>query len=64
MAKVASQMRFDETLYKKTKYIANEEYRSVNGQIEYFMALGVKQYEEIHGEIDVIDLANLDQDQE
>lgn len=64
MAKVASQMRFDETLYKKTKYIASKEYRSTNGQIEYFMAAGIERYEEIYGEIDLASLDNLDQDQD
>lgn len=64
MAKVASQMRFDEILYKKTKYIANKEYRSTNGQIEYFMAAGIEHYEKYHGEIDLANLENLDRDQD
>lgn len=46
MAKVASQMRFDETLYEKTKIIAEMEFRSVNAQIEYFMKKGIEAYEE------------------
>ena len=62
MAKVASQMRFDETLYKKTKYIADQEYRSVNGQIEYFMSLGVKRYEELYGTITDQQLNALEQE--
>lgn len=51
MAKVASQMRFDETLYQKAKYIAEKEYRSVNAQIEYFISVGIKQYEKENGVI-------------
>lgn len=51
MAKVATQMRYDEILYEKTKIIADEELRSVNAQIEYFIKKGVEAYEAEHGEI-------------
>lgn len=51
MAKVASQMRFDESLYEKTKIIANNEFRSINAQIEYFIKLGIDAYEKEHGVI-------------
>lgn len=51
MAKIASQMRFDETLYEKTKIIAENELRSVNAQIEYFMKKGVEVYENEYGPI-------------
>ena len=51
MARVASQMRFDETLYEKTKIIADAELRSVNAQIEYFMKQGIAAYEREHGPI-------------
>ena len=53
MGKVASQMRFDETLYEKTKVIAEAELRSVNAQVEYFMNLGIAAYEREHGPIDL-----------
>ena len=53
MGKFASQMRFDETLYEKTKVIAEAELRSVNAQVEYFMKLGIAAYEREHGPIDL-----------
>lgn len=47
--KVATQMRYDEILYEKTKIIAENELRTINAQIEYFMKLGVEAYEKEHG---------------
>lgn len=47
--KVSTQMRYDETLYKKTKIIAENEMRTANAQLEYFMKLGVEAYEKEHG---------------
>lgn len=55
MAKVATQMRYDEALYEKTKIIAENEFRSVNAQIEYFIKLGVEAYEKQHGPITLSD---------
>lgn len=49
--KIATQMRYDETLYKKTKIIAENEMRTTNAQLEYFMKLGVEAYEKEHGVI-------------
>ncbi len=49
--KIATQMRYDETLYKKTKIIAENEMRTTNAQLEYFMKLGVEAYEREHGVI-------------
>lgn len=49
MSKVASQMRFDETLYEKTKVVAENELRSVNAQVEYFIKKGIEAYEKEHG---------------
>ena len=49
--RVATQMRYDEILYKKTKIIAENELRTTNAQIEYFMKLGVESYEKEHGTI-------------
>lgn len=49
--KVSTQMRYDETLYKKTKIIAENEMRTTNAQLEYFMKLGVEAYEKEHGVI-------------
>ena len=36
---------------KKTKVIAENELRTTNAQIEYFMKLGVESYEKEHGAI-------------
>lgn len=49
--KVSTQMRYDETLYRKTKIIAENEMRTTNAQLEYFMKLGVEAYEKEHGVI-------------
>ena len=51
MAKVATQMRYDETLYEKAKIIAENEFRSLNAQIEYFIKKGIEAYEKEHGPI-------------
>lgn len=53
--KVATQMRYDEVLYAKTKVIAENEMRTVNAQIEYFMKKGVEAYEAEHGPISLPD---------
>ena len=49
--KIATQMRYDEILYEKTKIIAANEIRTINAQIEYFMKLGIEIYEKEHGTI-------------
>lgn len=49
--KVATQMRYDEILYEKTKIIAEHEMRTTNAQIEYFMKKGIESYEDIYGVI-------------
>jgi len=51
LSKTSTNFRIDETVYKKTKIIAKEEKRSINGQLEYFIIQGVKEYENINGEI-------------
>lgn len=53
--KIATQMRYDEVLYEKTKYIASQELRTINAQIEYFMKKGVEAYEKEHGVISLPD---------
>lgn len=50
-SKITTQMRYDQTLYEKTKIIAENELRSINAQIEYFMKKGVEAYEVEHGPI-------------
>ncbi len=49
--RIATQIRINETVYKKTKYIAIQESRATNAQIEYFVKLGVEAYEKEHGAI-------------
>lgn len=49
--KVASQVRLDETAYKKMKVIAERENRSTNAQLEYFLKKCVAEYEAAHGPI-------------
>ena len=49
--KVITQLRIDDTIYRKAKFIAETELRSINNQIEYFTLLGVREYEKEHGSI-------------
>lgn len=48
-----TQIRVNETVYKKVKIIAKAENRNTNSQIEYFLKKGVEQYEADHGEVAV-----------
>ena len=52
--RIATQMRLDETLHKKAKAIASMENRTLNSQYEYFIKLGIEQYESTHGSISVL----------
>ena len=49
--RISTQIRINEAVYKKTKYIASQESRATNSQIEYFVKLGVEAYEKEHGTI-------------
>ena len=49
--RIATQIRIDETAYRKTKLIALRETRNTNSQIEYFVKIGVEAYEKEHGAI-------------
>lgn len=51
--RIATQLRVNETVYKKIKYIANLENRNVNSQIEYFLKKSVDAYEREHGIIEL-----------
>ena len=53
--RIATQIRINETVYKKTKLIANQENRNTNSQIEYFIKLGVETYEKEHGTISLLE---------
>ena len=47
-SKVALQLRLEENAHRKTKIIAEREMRSLNAQIEYFIAKGIESYEREH----------------
>ena len=49
--RIATQVRLDETAYKKMKIIAKLENRNTNSQLDYFMRKGVEEYEKNHGPI-------------
>lgn len=49
--RIATQIRINETVYKKAKHIAKQESRNTNSQIEYFVKIGVEAYEKEHGAI-------------
>lgn len=53
--RIATQVRLDETAYKKMKIIAQLENRNANSQLEYFMKKGVEAYEAEHGTIQLSD---------
>lgn len=53
MPKVALQIRLEESTHQKLKVIADNELRSLNAQLEYFILQGIKEYETNHGSVDV-----------
>ncbi len=53
--RIATQIRINEDVYKKTKNIAKYENRNTNSQIEYFVKLGVEAYEKEHGIISILE---------
>lgn len=53
MPKIATQIRLDEAIHKKAKYISEKELRSLNSQMEYFILKGIEEFEEKYGVIDV-----------
>lgn len=55
MPKVATQIRLDETMHKKVKYISEKKLRSLNSQMEYFILKGIEEYEEEYGTIQISD---------
>lgn len=46
--KVALQLRIDEEVHTKLKEISEQELRSLNAQIEYFILMGISKYEKEH----------------
>lgn len=51
--KAVTQVRIDTELYEKLKYIADDELRSINSQIEFFVKRGIESYEKDQGEINL-----------
>lgn len=49
--RIATQVRLDETSWKKLKIIAQTENRNANSQLDYFMKKGIEAYEDEHGVI-------------
>lgn len=54
--KVALQLRIDETMHKKVKFISSKELRSLNSQLEYFILKGITEFEKQNGTISSEDL--------
>lgn len=52
-----TQLRINETVYEKVRVISKLENRTINSQLEYFIAQGVRQYEAQHGPVPVPDEA-------
>lgn len=52
MAKIATQIRLDESTHTKLKYIAEKELRSLNAEMEYLILKGIESYEAQYGIID------------
>lgn len=53
--RIATQVRLDETLWRKLKVIAKLEERNANSQLNYYLKLGVESYEHEHGVITLPD---------
>lgn len=51
MAKTQYTIRMEDIYLEKAKVIADHEMRSLNNQIEYFVANAIKEYEKINGTI-------------
>ncbi len=45
MSKIPTQLRLNKDLHKRLKEIAEQEYRSLNSQMEYFIMKGIEDYE-------------------
>lgn len=53
--RISTQVRLDETTWRKLKVIAQRENRNANSQLDYFMKKGVAAYEAEHGTISLPD---------
>lgn len=46
-------LRIDDNTYKKIQHIADDNSRSINGQIDYIIKAFIKDYEKVKGEIKI-----------
>ncbi len=53
--KIQTGIRFEPELLYKISYVAKENKRSLNAQLEYLAQICVKEYESINGNIEVDD---------
>ena len=53
--RLSLQLRINEKLHYKAKFIAGREHRTLNGQLEYFINKGIELYENENGKIEVSD---------
>lgn len=51
--KISTTLRIDNELYKKIKFIADRELRSINAQLEYCVLQCVRDFEEKYGQINL-----------
>lgn len=51
--RISTQVRIDETVWKKVKAIAQQESRNANSQLNYFLQQSVAAYEQQHGEVKI-----------
>lgn len=51
--RISTQIRIDETVWKKIKAIAKAENRNANAQLNHFAQQAVAAYEREHGEVDI-----------
>lgn len=53
--RISTQVRLDETAWKKLKAIAKLESRNANAQLNHFLLKAVEAYEQQHGPVDITD---------
>ena len=53
--RISTQVRLDETVWKKLKVIARKENRNANAQLNHFLQKAVESYEQTFGSVDVSD---------
>lgn len=51
--KIATTLRFDENYRDKLLIIAEKEVRSLNSQLEFAIKFYIREYEKVHGKIEI-----------